>query len=112
MSFSALGLMPELVNTLTQIEYLKPTPIQAEVIPLVLEGKDILASAETGTGKTAAFALPLLQMVAQKSPTQVHTDKANIQVLIMTPTRELAIQIEQNIQQYSHQVSARTRVQT
>ncbi|QIR14016.1 DEAD/DEAH box helicase [Shewanella aestuarii] len=101
MSFSALGLMPELVNTLTQIEYLKPTPIQAEVIPLVLEGKDILASAETGTGKTAAFALPLLQMLAQRLPVQPQTEKTNIQVLIMTPTRELAIQIDENIQQYS-----------
>ena len=67
MTFEKLGLIPSIVNALTSLEYLKPTPVQAKVIPVALEGKDVVATAQTGTGKTAAYALPLLQHLAKKA---------------------------------------------
>ena len=100
MSFISLGLPPLILDAVNQSGYQTATPVQQAVIPLALAGRDVLASAETGTGKTAAFALPLLsQLMAQGdfdlSPSQ------RLRVLIMTPTRELAIQIEQNLIKYA-----------
>lgn len=97
MSFASLGLHPHLLSALTEMGYQQPTPVQMQVISPILQGEDVLASAQTGTGKTAAFALPLLQRLIEAEPVQ---DAQRIQVLIMTPTRELAIQIEQNLTQY------------
>ncbi|MGZ9898862.1 DEAD/DEAH box helicase [Shewanella gaetbuli] len=98
MSFTSLNLHPEIQRALDDIGYVTPTPIQSQVIPKIMAGSDILACAETGTGKTAAFALPLIERcIADKA-----SDSSSVlSVLIMTPTRELAIQIEQNIVQYS-----------
>ena len=88
--------MPEILQAVTEKGYTNPTPIQEKAIPAVLSGKDLLATAQTGTGKTAAFAIPIIQKVAE-SQSQHHGIKA----LILTPTRELAIQIEENIADYS-----------
>ncbi|MDD8059570.1 MULTISPECIES: DEAD/DEAH box helicase [Shewanella] len=99
MSFTSLGLSPLLFDAINQSGYHTATPVQQAVIPLALNGQDVLASAETGTGKTAAFALPLLHHLLQESP-EVLTPAARLRVLIMTPTRELAIQIEQNLVKY------------
>lgn len=90
--FSELGLLPQLVQAVTDLGYTSPTPIQLEVIPLMLTGLDVIGQAQTGTGKTAAFALPMLQ---QMSP-----GRDQIQALVMTPTRELAIQVAQAIHDY------------
>ena len=84
--FAALGLGPELVSTLDSLGYEEPTPIQAQAIPHLLTGVDLLGQAATGTGKTAAFALPTIEHI-------VTTDKPVIQVLVLTPTRELAMQV-------------------
>ncbi|HET9047626.1 MAG TPA: DEAD/DEAH box helicase [Chiayiivirga sp.] len=98
MSFASLGLAPSLVRTLEQIGYATPTPVQQGAIPLVLEGRDVLAGAQTGTGKTAAFALPMLQRLT--SPNPVRGARAP-RGLILTPTRELAIQVHDNLQAYA-----------
>ncbi len=98
MSFASLGLAPGLLRTLEQIGYAMPTPIQQGAIPLVLEGRDVLAGAQTGTGKTAAFALPLLQRLGERElPRKPRAPRA----LILTPTRELAIQIQDNLKEYA-----------
>lgn len=96
MSFSSLGLHPDLLAVLNTLGYQTPTPIQQAAIPEVLAGYDVMAGAQTGTGKTAAFALPLIQRhLARQS-----TEKA-IRVLVLTPTRELAQQVHHSFEQYS-----------
>ncbi len=97
MSFDSLGLAPALLRALADYGYTKPTPIQAAAIPPALEGHDLLAAAQTGTGKTAAFALPLLQKLSTSGETMTRRPRA----LILTPTRELAAQIHDNIRSYS-----------
>ena len=98
--FINLGLASPLLNALAKQGYKKPTPIQIKAIPPALEGKDILGTAQTGTGKTAAFALPILQQIL---PVLKDKNKRPIRVLILTPTRELAIQIHENISHYGSQ---------
>ena len=93
MSFAALGLVPELLRAVAEEGYERPTPIQQETIPLALEGRDLIGSAQTGTGKTAAFMLPILQRLA---PDPRHTLRA----LILVPTRELAEQVLQSALAY------------
>jgi ATP-dependent RNA helicase RhlE len=96
LSFSNLGLRPDLLRAVARQGYTTPTPVQREAIPLVLAGRDLLAGAQTGTGKTAAFVLPILQQLAARPPRD-----RRIRVLILTPTRELAIQVEQSVRTYS-----------
>ena len=96
MSFESLGLSPELLRALAEQNYTTPTPIQQQAIPLALEGHDLLAGAQTGTGKTAAFGLPLLQHLAA-TPNRSHKPR----VLVLTPTRELAAQVSDNLRAYS-----------
>ena len=96
MSFESLGLAPALLRALAEQGYAEPTPIQAGAIPVVLEGHDLLAAAQTGTGKTAAFALPLLQHLSNTKPAGTRRPLA----LILTPTRELAAQIHDNMRVY------------
>jgi ATP-dependent RNA helicase RhlE len=99
MSFADLGLMPELLRALTDAGYTTPTPIQADAIPCVLAGGDLLAAAQTGTGKTAGFTLPLLQRLKTNKP--LHPgQRARIRALVLTPTRELASQVEDSISRY------------
>ncbi|HEY80932.1 MAG TPA: DEAD/DEAH box helicase [Anaerolineae bacterium] len=91
-SFSHLGLRPELVQTVTALGYAEPTPIQAGVIPIMLAGRDVLGQAQTGTGKTAAFALPILQ--------NLDPDARHVQTLVLAPTRELAQQVARAFSDY------------
>jgi ATP-dependent RNA helicase DeaD len=91
-NFNELGLRQELLRAIVESGYEKPTPIQIQAIPTLLEGKDVLGQAQTGTGKTAAFALPILQQMA--------SDAVGVQALILTPTRELASQVSNNVFKY------------
>ena len=106
MSFDSLGLAPALLRALADYGYTQPTPIQSAAIPSALAGHDLLAAAQTGTGKTAAFALPLLQKLSTSGQTMTRRPRA----LILTPTRELAAQIHDNIRSYGKhmQVSSTT----
>ena len=106
MSFDSLGLAPALLRALAEYGYTEPTPIQSAAIPPALAGQDLLAAAQTGTGKTAAFALPLLQKLSTAGQTMTRRPRA----LILTPTRELAAQIHDNIKSYGKhlQVSSTT----
>lgn len=101
MTFSQLELDPAILKALNSKGYTEPTPIQEQAIPVVLQNKDLLGVAQTGTGKTAAFALPILHKLA-------HQKRGGIKALIVTPTRELAIQIEENLQLYSAHLSVRS----
>ena len=99
MTFESLGLSPAIVRALADLHYTTPTPVQAEAIPLALAGRDLLGSAQTGTGKTAAFALPILQrLFADAAPAR---GPRKIRALILTPTRELAVQVNDSIRGYA-----------
>ena len=106
MNFDDLGLMPSLLKAVKEKGYEVPSPIQEKAIPLILTGRDILASAQTGTGKTAGFTLPLLQKLSENEP----KGKRNIRALILTPTRELAAQIYDNVLEYSKHINLRSTV--
>lgn len=98
MTFSALGLSDELVRAVTELGYTKPTPIQEKAIPVVLSGRDLLAGAQTGTGKTAGFTLPILQrLVGSAKPV---AGKFPIRALVLIPTRELAAQVDDSVRNY------------
>jgi ATP-dependent RNA helicase RhlE len=103
MSFDSLGLKPELLRAVADKGYTVPTPIQNEAIPAVLSGRDVLAGAQTGTGKTAGFTLPLLQKLGTRGG-------RNPRALVLTPTRELAAQVEQSVQDYGKYVDLRSLV--
>ena len=99
MSFTTLGLSEPILRAIKETGYTEPTPIQKQAIPIILEGKDVLAGAQTGTGKTAGFTLPLLQLL---SDTPIQKGKARkVRALILTPTRELAAQVAENVATYS-----------
>ncbi|MEY5041295.1 MAG: hypothetical protein RLZZ414_843 [Bacteroidota bacterium] len=98
MSFSSFSLSPQILNSLQDQGYVEATPIQQKAIPIILEGKDILACAQTGTGKTAAFSLPIIELLTRKNIPQ---KGKKISALILTPTRELAIQIKENVDVYA-----------
>ena len=97
MSFATLGLSDQLLHAISDQGYSKPTPVQSRSIPVILSGKDILAGAQTGTGKTAGFALPLLQLLSGRNCIK---KKNSIRALILTPTRELAAQVEESVAAY------------
>lgn len=97
MSFSNLGLCEPILKAIEEQGYTSPTPIQKQAIPLILDKKDVLAGAQTGTGKTAGFTLPLLQRLTEK---KVVSQKHQIRALILTPTRELAAQVAQSVETY------------
>jgi ATP-dependent RNA helicase RhlE len=107
-SFQDLGLSPELLRAITQQGYSKPTPIQLQAIPLILQGEDLLAGAQTGTGKTAGFTLPLLQKM-QDRHARAQT-KRFPKVLVLTPTRELAAQVHDSIRDYGCHLPFRSAV--
>src|SRR5512146_2803941 len=107
MSFDRLGLSPELLRSVASEGYTEPTPVQRQAIPLVLAGRDLLAGAQTGTGKTAALVLPLLQRLhASDTPAgfapSVHTKpvRPHVRALVLAPTRELALQVEESFRTY------------
>lgn len=108
MQFSNLGLIKPILKALAEKGYSTPTEIQQKAIPQVLRGRDLLACAQTGTGKTAAFAIPLIQIFAEEQGRSVAP--RSMKALIVTPTRELAIQIEDNIRLYSKHTNLRHAV--
>ncbi|AHM73056.1 ATP-dependent RNA helicase RhlE [Yersinia hibernica] len=108
MSFDSLGLNADILRAVEEQGYLVPTPIQSQAIPVVLEGRDLMASAQTGTGKTAGFTLPLLQLLSQNQ--QPIKGRRPVRALILTPTRELAAQIDENVQSYSKYLKLRSLV--
>jgi ATP-dependent RNA helicase RhlE len=101
MSFSKLGLSAPIVKAVADLGYTKPTPIQKESIPAVLSGKNILGTSQTGTGKTASFVLPMLEKLSSHKKQDEILRGKRIRALILTPTRELAVQIEESVAQYS-----------
>jgi ATP-dependent RNA helicase RhlE len=113
MSFAALGLAPELSRAVAENGYVAPTPIQARAIPAVLEGQDVLAGAQTGTGKTAAFVLPILQRLGAavaNAPLRSVAERHAPRALVLTPTRELAAQVAESARTYGKYVGLRTEV--
>ncbi len=98
MSFTELGLRAEILRAIAEEGYTEPTPIQAKAIPVVLAGRDLMAAAQTGTGKTAGFTLPILQLLSTRPATQ----RGKPRVLVLTPTRELAAQVEESVRTYGH----------
>ena len=108
MSFSELGLLPELLRAVVEAGYTEATPIQAQAIPVVLAGHDILAGAQTGTGKTAAFALPMLQRLAPRANTSASPARHPVRALILAPTRELAVQVHESVQTYCKHLPLRS----
>ena len=110
MTFDELGLLPELLKAVADAGYTEPTPIQAQAIPVVLAGKDVMGGAQTGTGKTAGFVLPLLQRLARHASTSPSPARHPVRALILTPTRELAMQVHESVQTYGKYVPLRDLV--
>ncbi len=110
MSFDSLGLSPELLRAVTEQGYTEPTPIQAQAIPLILAGRDVQAAAQTGTGKTAGFTLPILHRLQPLASSSVSPAKHPIRCLVLTPTRELAAQVHASVQTYGKYLPLRAAV--
>ncbi len=108
MTFQELGLSKELLQAVSNSGYTTPTPVQADAIPAILNGDDVLAGAQTGTGKTAGFTLPMLHLLQQSRP-QGH-QKHHIRALVLTPTRELAAQIGESVETYGKHLPIRSTV--
>jgi len=109
-SFAELGLRPELLRAVAEAGYTTPTPIQVQAIPVILAGKDVMGGAQTGTGKTAGFALPILQKLAPMANTSPSPARHPVRALILTPTRELAVQVEESVRQYGKYTNLRSTV--
>jgi ATP-dependent RNA helicase RhlE len=108
MSFDSLGLQAELLRAIADKGYNTPTPVQQQAIPLILEGRDIMAGAQTGTGKTAGFTLPLLQRLLETQ--QPQKERRPLRALILTPTRELAAQVAESVRDYGKHLPLRSAV--
>ena len=109
-TFASLNLDPLILKAVEETGYTVPTPIQQQAIPLVLEGRDLMAMAQTGTGKTAAFTLPLLQLLLPHASSSASPARHPIRALILAPTRELAIQVEESVKEYSKRIMLRSTV--
>ena len=109
-SFANLGLSAELLRAVAEQGYTVPTPIQAQAIPIVLSGRDLLGAAQTGTGKTAGFALPILQKLAASASTSASPARHPIRALILVPTRELAAQVQESVRAYGRHLKLRSTV--
>jgi ATP-dependent RNA helicase RhlE len=109
-SFAELGLVPELLRAVADAGYTTPTPIQAKAIPVILAGKDVMGGAQTGTGKTAGFALPILQKLAPTANSSPSPARHPVRALILTPTRELAVQVEESFRTYGKYTNLRSTV--
>ena len=110
MSFESLGLLPELLRAIADQGYTEPSPIQLKAIPPVLAHHDLMGCAQTGTGKTAGFALPILQMLSPQQSSSPSPARHPIRALILTPTRELAVQVEESVRTYGKYLSLRSSV--
>jgi ATP-dependent RNA helicase RhlE len=106
MTFSTLGLSDILLRTLDEIGYSTPTPIQIKAIPVILSGRDVMAAAQTGTGKTASFTLPMLQKLDNGNKVKSN----HVRALILTPTRELAVQIAESVATYGKHLPLKSSV--
>ena len=100
MNFEELNLAPAILKAVQEQGYETPTPVQAQAIPIVLSGSDLLAGAQTGTGKTAAFTLPMLHKLTMSRSTPNKFGVYGIRALVLTPTRELAAQVEESVRNY------------
>ncbi len=109
MTFQELGLIPEILSAVTEQGYTKATPIQQQAIPVILRGADIIGLAPTGTGKTVAFTIPILQMLTASTPTHPPERRA-IRALILTPTRELAAQVGESVRVYGKHLKLRSEI--
>jgi ATP-dependent RNA helicase RhlE len=109
-TFAELGLLPELQKAVADEGYTTPTPIQAQAIPVVIAGRDVMGGAQTGTGKTAAFALPILQRLAPHANASMSPARHPVRALILTPTRELAAQVQESFKAYSKYLPLRSTV--
>ena len=105
-----LSLIPPLAAAVAELGYEKPTPVQEQAIPLVLPGRDLMAGAQTGTGKTAAFALPILQRLAPQASTSASPARHPVRALVLTPTRELAVQVAESFRDYGKHLPLRSTV--
>ena len=110
MTFDTLGLSPDLLAMVAEEGYEEPTPVQSAAIPLVLAGRDVLAAAQTGTGKTAAFVLPILDRLRHQANTSFSPARHPVRALILVPTRELAMQVDESVQTYGRTVPLRRAV--
>ena len=109
-TFASLNLDPQILRAIEDQGYTTPTPVQAQAIPVVLAGRDLMAGAQTGTGKTAAFTLPLLQKLAPHASTSTSPARHPVRALILTPTRELAVQVEASVKAYGKHMPLRSLV--
>ncbi|WP_228893758.1 DEAD/DEAH box helicase [Pseudoduganella aquatica] len=98
--FADFGLSPDILRALTAQGYVHPTPIQAQAIPVVLQGRDVMGAAQTGTGKTAGFSLPIIQLLLATANSSMSPARHPVRALILTPTRELAVQVAENVAAY------------
>jgi ATP-dependent RNA helicase RhlE len=96
-SFTDLGLSEPLLKAVREKGYTTPSPIQAQAIPAVISGRDVMAAAQTGTGKTAGFTLPLLEKLSKGGTAQSRVQSNNVRAFVLTPTRELAAQVSESI---------------
>jgi ATP-dependent RNA helicase RhlE len=110
MLFSDLGLAPELLQAIADQGYTEPTPVQAKAIPPILLGQDVMAAAQTGTGKTASFTLPMLQRLKAFANNSVSPARHQVRALILTPTRELAAQVQESVKTYGRHIALRSAV--
>ncbi len=108
--FEDFGLSPDILRALADQGYVHPTPIQAEAIPIVLQGRDVMGAAQTGTGKTAGFSLPIIQLLLAHASSSASPARHPVRALILTPTRELADQVADNVKAYSRHTPLRSTV--
>jgi superfamily II DNA/RNA helicase len=108
--FADFGLSPLILRALTDQGYVHPTPIQAQAIPVLLQGRDVMGAAQTGTGKTAGFALPIIQMLLAHASASMSPARHPVRALILTPTRELAVQVADNVRAYAKHTPLRSTV--
>ena len=109
-SFADFGLAPEILRALTEQGYTHPTPIQEQAIPVVLQGRDVMGAAQTGTGKTAGFSLPIIQLLLAHASSSMSPARHPVRALILTPTRELAVQVAENVKAYAKHTPLRSTV--
>ncbi|TXG02102.1 DEAD/DEAH box helicase [Massilia arenae] len=108
--FADFGLAPEILRALSDQGYVHPTPIQAQAIPVVLEGRDVMGAAQTGTGKTAGFSLPILQLLMPHANASMSPARHPVRALVLVPTRELAVQVADNVKAYARHTPLRATV--
>ena len=108
--FADFGLAPEILRALTEQGYTHPTPIQEQAIPVVLQGRDVMGAAQTGTGKTAGFSLPIIQLLLAHASSSMSPARHPVRALILTPTRELAVQVAENVKAYAKHTPLRSTV--